>query len=500
MKVLAAGDINLLGALRLALPLVATSFVFCFIGAVDMAIAGWQTAAAQAAVGIADQCIFATMLVGTGLAAATGCFVSQSLGANNMLQARRYSSDGLIYALCTGTLASFICFVGADKLVEFCGCTEATKNIAMPYLQACALGNLPFTVVLVQASILRSMGHTAQCLRLWSLIGVISIAGGLGLFYGNGTVFTNSMTSLAVAWDVGALAGVLMAANALRATMFKQTNMTRVQTHGRNQERVQSQEPGQSQAQAQTQINTQTHTPIQAPELSASERLKNFCDVGIPVLLSEACCLISLAAVYAILGQMPDSEKLQAAYTVTLKIEETFGILPLLALSTVSATLIGHQVGAQRFTQAKKLGWQLTLAAGAAMLFCGSVVRDASPALAAIFTCDASVLREVHIGTISANISLPLIALSSILFANLEGAGQTKHSLLAQFTGYVLCRIPHAHFFGITLGFGYSGIWLAIVISRFAIGIQAIALYQSKFSSYTTVHFVESKRMPNSAK
>ncbi|MFN8555041.1 MAG: MATE family efflux transporter [Candidatus Obscuribacterales bacterium] len=455
-------DMTLSGALRLSLPLVATSFVFCLIGAVDMTIAGWQSAAAQAAVGIADQCIFATMLIGTGLAAATGCFVSQSLGANHPSRARQYAIDGLLLSLCIGILASISCYVGASALIEFSGCTMATKLVALPYLQTCAFGNLPFTIVLVQAAILRSMGHTSQCLKLWSLIGIISVGGGLYLFYSNETTMTTSLTSLAVAWDIGAVAGVGLATHFLRKKLFNRNLVM---------------ESGQYMA-----------------------RLKKFCSVGVPVLLSEACCLLSLAAIYALLGRLPDSERLQAAYTVALKIEETFGILPLLALSTVCATLVGHQIGARKFIQARRLGWQLTLAAALGMLICGSVIGNSGLPLGAFFTADASVLKQVFISTAQANISLPLIAISSILFAALEGAGETNLSLIAQFTGYILCRLPLAYFFAVTLEFGYSGIWLAIVISRLVVGIQSLIMYRTKFSGYTTARLVESKSTPNSAK
>lgn len=463
MKYLNERDMTLSGALRLALPLVATSFVFCLIGAVDMTIAGWQSPAAQAAVGIADQCIFATMLAGTGVAAATGCFVSQSLGANNLSTARRYAIDGLLLALCTGMLATIACYIGAQSLIEVSGCTTATKMIALPYLQTCAFGNLPFTIVIVQAAILRSMGQTAPCLKLWSLIGIISIAGGLYLFYDKHTAMKNSLTSLAVAWDIGALVGVGLATHYLRKTL-----LNRPSTMGSSQ--------------------------------SARTRLKNFRNVGVPVLLSEACCLSSLAAVYAILGRLPESEKLQAAYTVTLKIEETLAILPLLALSTVCATVIGHQVGAKRFVQARRLGWQLTVAASIGMFICGSVIGNAGNLLGALFTGDTAVLKQVCVGTASANISLPLIATSSILFAALEGAGETSLSLIAQFTGYILCRLPLAYFFAVTLALGYSGIWLAIIISRLVIGIQSLLMYRTKFSDYTTARLVVSKSTPNSAK
>ncbi len=447
-------DMSVTSALRMALPLVATSFVFCFIGSVDMALAGWQSAAAQAAVGIADQCIFATMLVGTGLAAATGCFVSQAIGAKSLALARRYAIDGLAFAALFGVLSSIICFCAADSLIKFFGCSHSSQMVALPYLQICAVGNLPFMIVIVQAAILRAIGKTADCLRMWSFIGLVSIAGGLALYAIDGLPWSHSISSLAIAWDLGAMVGVAFASIVLNRTFFGRAKTTLC-------------EPANYQ-----------------------QRILAFSRVGLPVLLSEACSIASLAAVYAILGRLPDNDNLQAAYTVTLKIEETFGILPLVAVSTVSATLVGHQVGANMCARARTLGWQLALASTAIMLICGIFVRAAGPALAGLFSAEQVVVSAVEVGTASATISMPLIALAFILFANLEGAGKTTLPLAAQFAGYIVCRIPIAYFLAVHMQMGYAGIWLAIIISRASMAIFALLIYRSGFPTKGTLNLL----------
>lgn len=440
-------DMSVTSAFRLALPLVATSFVFCLIGAVDMALAGWQSAAAQAAVGVADQCIFATMLVGTGLAASTGCFVSQSIGAKNIGLACRYATDGLMFAFAFGAISTIICFCSADYLIELFGCSHASRIVALPYLQICAFGNLPFMVVIVQAAILRAIGKTSDCLRMWSLIGLISIAGGLGLYAINGLPWSHSISALAIAWDLAAVVGVAFAIVTLNRTFFHRA------------------EP--------------TSYLQQAP--SFRQRLSVFSRVGLPVLLSEACSIVSLAAVYAILGRLTGSDDLQAAYTVTLKIEETFGILPLVAVSAVSATLVGHQVGANMSDRARSLGWQLALTSTGIMVLCGMFLNAAGSTLAGLFSTERAVLSAVEIGTASATISLPLIAFAFILFANLEGAGRTTLPLAAQFAGYIVCRIPLAYILAVHMELGYSGIWLGIIISRACMAIFALLIYRAGF-------------------
>jgi putative MATE family efflux protein len=429
-------EVDIWTAVCMALPLVGTSIVFCLIGVVDMAVAGWQGTASQAAVGIADQCIFATMLLGTGLAAATGCFVSQAIGAKDFGVARRYALDGLALAVLIGAVSSIVCYFAADAIIQIFECSQTTRRLAVPYLQICAVGNLPFMIVIVQGAILRAMGRNAECLRMWLIIGFISIAGGVTMYLCQALPTYKSLTSLAVAWDVGALIGMTVTICGLRNQLFN----NRIPDCGA------------------------------VPVLI---RIREFWKIGMPVMLSEACAIGSLVGTYAILGRLSGSDNLQAAYSVTLKIEETFGILPLVALSAVSATLVGHHVGAGLLARAKTLGWQLCFVGTAIMLCGGSFVQNASPALARLFSETDTVITAVGIGTASATISFPMIAFAFILFASLEGAGKTELPLAAQLIGYIVVRLPMAYLFAVGLGLNYFGIWLAIIISRIAMAIMA---------------------------
>ncbi len=434
------GKTSIWTAMRMALPLVVTSFIFCLIGIVDMAVAGWQGAAAQAAVGVADQSIFATMLIGTGLAAATGCFVSQAMGADQKYVARRYALDGLVLAAIFGTLSVTICYCAADSVMRISGCAQSVRQVGLPYLQICAFGNLPFMVVLVQAAILRAIGKTCDCLRMWTLIGLISIGGGVFLYLLEASPWHHSLTALAVSWNLGALVGMALTAFLL-ASEFADSK------------------------------SSCTQLP------AVTERIKAISRVGIPVLLSEACYIASLFSIYALLGKLPGSENMQAAYSVTLKIEETFGILPLVAMSSVSATLVGHHIGAGLFKRAQILGWQFAFVCAGLMLIGGALLQGLTPQLAKLFSESEAVVSCVGVGTAGATISMPLIAFAFILFASLEGAGKTSLPLVAQFAGYILCRLPLAYLFTVTFEMGFLGIWLAIFISRVALTIMAALIF-----------------------
>lgn len=432
-------------AVRMALPLVATSFVFCLIGVVDVAVAGWHGAPAQAAVGIADQVIFVMVLIATGLAAATSCFVSQSLGAGEDLAARRFALDGLGLAAVFGVVSSILLYVGAQPALEFVGSTPAVREHGLPYLQMCAFGNLPFMLVLVQAAILRAIGRTSDCLRIWSLIGLVSIGGVIPFYFVALSPLRYSLTALAAAWDVGALFGAVYGAILLRSFLVG---------------------IGAAQSAASAAF---------LPGLST--RVGALARVGVPVLFSEACYIASLFALYAVLGKHPESETLQAAYSVVLKIEETFGVLPLVAFSSVSASLVGRSVGAGMDERARLLGWQLSAFAAGIMFAGGGLIQFGGENLARLFSNSDALVGNVCIGTAGATIALPVIAFAFVLFACLEGAGKTALPFAAQFIGYILIRIPLAYVLSVTFEMGFFGIWLAIFVSRVSMALLAAVIF-----------------------
>lgn len=427
-------------AVRMALPLVATNFMYCAIGAFDIFLAGCNGPANQAAVGIADQVLFVTVLLGTGLASATGCFVSQSIGGGHNDLARGYALDGLRLAFISGSIAAACCWLFAESIISFCRCAPDVKAAALPYLQLCSFGNLPFMIVLVQTAILRALVRTADCFKIWVLITLISIGGSAALFAFEDSPVRSSLAALALAWDLAAIAGALYGWYLLAPYTVRSLSL-----------------------------------PSDSPVFF--ERLRNLCLVGVPVLLSEAAYIVSLFAMYDILGHLPASETLQAAYSVTLKIEEMFGVLPLVAVSSVSATLSGHQIGAGLTDRARSSGWQLAYFGVSLMLACGACVQWGGCSLGRLISGDASVSTLVGTGTMGATISLPLMAFALILFATLEGAGKSALPFAVQFAGYILCRIPLAFLLAVTLNMGFFGVWAAIFISRLLMAAAAALIF-----------------------
>ena len=75
-------------------------------------------------------------------------------------------------------------------------------------------------------------------------------------------------------------------------------------------------------------------------------------------------------------------------------------------------------------------------------------------------------------------LSEPLMALSLILGGCLQGAGDTKGTMLVIVSALWIIRLPLAYFLSVVAGYGASGVWLAMVISMYFQGIAMTIRFQ----------------------
>jgi Na+-driven multidrug efflux pump len=68
-------------------------------------------------------------------------------------------------------------------------------------------------------------------------------------------------------------------------------------------------------------------------------------------------------------------------------------------------------------------------------------------------------------------VSEPFMALSLILGGGLQGAGDTKGTMWVIIIGMWFVRLPLAFFFALILGYGATGVWVAMVISMTLQGV-----------------------------
>jgi putative MATE family efflux protein len=168
---------------------------------------------------------------------------------------------------------------------------------------------------------------------------------------------------------------------------------------------------------------------------------------------------------YNILGRL-DYASITALASITngLRIEAVI-YLPAFALNMAASVLIGQNLGAGNPDRAEQLGWKISLSGVVLITVTAIIIFIWAERFASVVTTDPSVLEETARYLRINMLSEPFMALSVILAGGLQGAGDTKGTMWVIIVAMWCIRLPLAYFLAITMGYGASGVWIAMVTS-----------------------------------
>lgn len=152
---------------RLALPVVGASFLQLAYNMVDIFWVGRLGGAAVAAVGSAGFFVHLGWAVCSLVLIGTGVRIAQNVGRGDLLQARRYSGNGLLASQLLAVLYMGLLLGAAPWLISLFNLHDAfIENMSADYLRITALG-LPITYAgYMLASVFNSYGRTAVPMKV----------------------------------------------------------------------------------------------------------------------------------------------------------------------------------------------------------------------------------------------------------------------------------------------------------------------------------------------
>jgi Na+-driven multidrug efflux pump len=168
---------------------------------------------------------------------------------------------------------------------------------------------------------------------------------------------------------------------------------------------------------------------------------------------------------YNILGRLGEvSIVALASITNGLRIEAII-FLPGVALNLAASVLVGQNLGSGNPERAQRIGWQIAFIGVVLLGLMALVIFIWADFFASILAKEINILKETTRYLRIIMFSEPFLALSFILGGSLQGAGDTKGTMLVIIVGMWLTRLPLAYILSILLGYGPVGIWVAMAIS-----------------------------------
>jgi len=430
-----------------ALPVCVSVGLAAAIGMVDIHLAGNLGSEVQAGVGIGDQFLFFAALLGTGIAQGAASLIARAVGAGIEDEAEVFARAGILCAVLFGLVSSLSMYFASDYLLNWFSQDACTVNSASTYLRLCSLANAPYCLMLTQSAILRARGRSLATIYPWLAAAAISISLSVSLsqFMPGGRQFT--VEFIAIAWNLGAFAGMLVGQGQLKRHGF-----------------------------------WTAHKNARAAIFQLAESARKIVGLGLPIAATEAALLCSNFFMYVLLSHLPSANEAQAAWTIRLKIEEMAATPMILAFSMTAASMAGQKIGRKDWSGAKRTARGASITAGLFMLIVGSSIFANSNHLARAQACSNLAAGYAETLLLSSIIIYPLTALYMTIFGALEGGGSTLKPMLAVIGGLYVLRIPLALVLVFPASMGMNGIVISIIFSHIAVTLSAVSQAKAFFA------------------
>jgi MATE family multidrug resistance protein len=413
--------------LKLAAPLAATQAGLQLMGVVDVAVLGRYGARELAASGIGNAVFFAFSLFGIGIILGIDPIISQAMGANDPVRARRALWHGVWLA----------CFVTAALTVILLACVWALPVIGTPeliapariYLAIRIFSMLPMLLFVAGRAYLQALSITRPMVIATIVANILNVIGDIAFVFGVGPIPPMGVAGAAIATLICSVGQVAILAYFIR----------RVPVEGTVDR-----------------------------SFSRADVMRAF-RVGLPVGLHMGAEVGVFALVALLAGRLGTLQI--AAHQIVISIA-SFTFTVAVGVATAGSVRVGIGVGA-RDPEATRLSGRVTFVAASIVMGTSGICFALFPrAIAHLITDQQDIIRA----------SVPLMIVAAVFQLSdgvqaagagvLRGAGDTHFVFYVNVLGHWLIGLPVALYLGFVQKMGVVGLWWGL-----SLGLTIVAVF-----------------------
>lgn len=419
------------GVLSLSAPIVFAMFFHSLLNIVDTFWVGKISAVAVAAVSISWPVIFILIALSAGISTGTNSLVARFVGANDMDKASDVAKNSIFLGLMLAILLSVTGLMLLKPLFIFLGASGELLSLALDYSRIVFYGTVFHVMNFVLASILRGEGDTKTPMKIAITINVVNMILDpiLILYLGLGVAGASLATLLSVALGVGLYFRFILSDKANVRLDFSKFG-----------------------------LDWKLIYDVLFIGFPAS--LRNITNAVGVFFTMKFITVYGAAAV--------------AAYGIAFRVE-SFGVLPVVAISLATMTMVGQNLGAEQFKRAKRSGWVSAFLGAAVMAVFGILVFIFAPYIIKIFNSEKEVVR---IGAEVLKIKSPAFLFSALIMSlssAFQAFGKSHYSFIITIFRVALML---ALIYWFNSLYGLVGIWWGIVLSGILSGIVNVVWYK----------------------
>ena len=150
----------------------------------------------------------------------------------------------------------------------------------------------------------------------------------------------------------------------------------------------------------------------------------------------------------------------------------------LLGLANAAATLVGQNLGAGHPLRAEKSVWQTAFYNLLFLLVLSVVFYAAAYPIVRLFSDDPVVIEQGAKALRIICVGYAFVSYGMVVGQSFNGAGDTRTPLYINLGCYWALQIPLAYFLAVTLGWGPTGVYVAVAVTFGVAAVVSVALFQ----------------------
>src|SRR5215203_239642 len=420
--------------LQLALPVAAVQLGLMAMGVVDTIMVGHVSPVALAAAALGNLYFFIAGIFGQGALMALDPVISQAVGARDEEAITRALQRGLLLALAL-TIVTCATFIPVRAVLGLLDQPAEVIPDAATYVRVAIPGVFPFYAFIVFRQSLQALGRVAPV--LWTVLAANAMNAGLNwvFIYGNLGSPAMGVGGASLATSIGRWAmAVMLLAVAGRDVMHRLR-------------------------------------PWRA-ETGAMGPLLRMLRLGIPIGLQYLLEYGAFAAAALLMGLLGTTQ--MAAHQIAINLASFTFMVPL-GVSTATAVLVGHAIGAGDEARARRSAIAGIISGTAFMCVSALAFRLFPGALARAYTGDASVVALAATLIPIAGVFQVFDGIQAVAAGVLRGIGDTHAPAIINVVGFWLIGLPVSWWLAFRGGAGAVGLWWGIVVGLAAVAIILMA-------------------------
>jgi putative MATE family efflux protein len=424
--------------LLLAIPMVLEMIMESVFAVCDVFFVSKLGASAVATVGLTESWLTLIYAIAMGLAIAASAIVARRIGEKDREGAARAAGQAIWLAIGLSSALGLVGVLLAPRLLGVMGAAPEVIATGTNYTRVMLGGSMTIVMLFMINAIFRGAGDAAIAMRVLWLANAINILLGPCLIFGLGPFPELGVTGAAVATTIGRGTGAVFALSRLLSSG------SRVDIH-------------------------QRHLRI---DFALIKRMVQMGWSATLQMLIGMCSWIALIRVLSTFGS-----NVLAGYTIGIRVV-IFALLPAFGVANAAATMVGQALGAKKPERAERAVKIAGTYSMAVLTTVGVVLAVFAPFIARLFTQDPSitpyatnVLRIVACG-------FPFYAWGMVISQSFNGAGDTRTPTLLNLFVFWLWEIPLAFVLAKVVGWGPTGIFVAIAVAFSTFAVASVVLFR----------------------